>query len=893
LVAPAAPAYVVKPKGGNWLAGSVEKQMDPMLTKTGGGTHMDKSLADMKALYTPEVLAAMSPETRAMAEQHMPELERGSAINKWIKGNLTNYVKNEMATPQDPLRALAEKGISHLRPEPIPADIPLLAKQARQGTGFPAEGMGQSDLAKQWEMLSDRSIAGVPASHYQALEKYAVNKKMKDIQETDDLYKELGLDPKESPPIELPASQAYKENPWLAKVGEETPIYSRNTSALSSGFAHIVDVLKADLASGRIRPDQLNKVSMDQAVRRTVEYDQELARKMEAARAASMEGMPVHKEYPEGYKWVELKRPGEFAQESDVMGHSVRGYEPASGSPDWITTSGDEGSEYYGHGGWEGIKSGKAKIYSLRDPKGESHATVEVGQGQPRSDPNDITRIDRQAQHEANQASFSDFDEHNKYYLKRLEELKDELFAKQQQDIPNRISQIKGKQNRAPSEEYQPYIQDFVKSGQWSDVGDLQNTGLIKHPSGKYVSKAEIDALSKKHFGESMGNRPDSAESADQYANRISRYDPEMLSDTDKGFLADWQAGNFTPEGGMKHGGEVSRDQMMMAVEDQKFGIGGMVSKAAKAMKAAPAKEAFVYPQQAALKLAQQRAALPIEQGGLGLPAKNTPMERAKAMNASKELTHFSRTGGDFDVLDSGKYAQAPFDAVGTHLGTKEAAQDRLRNTVGTTDQIKGTSYPVTMLGKKPLMNPEGKPWTEDALNAFLRQEGDYNNIKQSLTYPQMNEKLRKKLFEEQGYTNIPYINEVENKGVISHIVPPENIRSRNAAYDPFRKTAATAAALGVAAPDLLAEEVKKKKGGAVKHPRHAEFVAKIKEKMAQVKKMAEGGAVDYNSTPDMSDGGQLIPAPAYKAGGKVKRQVKISNNLDTMLMELGNKRNK
>ena len=44
--------------------------------------------------------------------------------------------------------------------------------------------------------------------------------------------------------------------------------------------------------------------------------------------------------------------------------------------------------------------------------------------------------------------------------------------------MPSRITQIKGKQNRAPSEEYLPYIQDFVKGGQWSDVGDFRNTGL-------------------------------------------------------------------------------------------------------------------------------------------------------------------------------------------------------------------------------------------------------------------------------------------------------------------------------------------------------------------------------------------------------------------------------
>ena len=55
-------------------------------------------------------------------------------------------------------------------------------------------------------------------------------------------------------------------------------------------------------------------------------------------------------------------------------------------------------------------------------------------------------------------------------------------------DLPSRIVQIKGKQNRAPNPEYLPFVQDFVKSGQWSDVGDLRNAGLMKHPeTGEYV----------------------------------------------------------------------------------------------------------------------------------------------------------------------------------------------------------------------------------------------------------------------------------------------------------------------------------------------------------------------------------------------------------------------
>lgn len=216
------------------------------------------------------------------------------------------------------------------------------------------------------------------------------------------------------------------------------------------------------------------------------------------------------------------------------------------------------------------------------------------------------------------------------------------------------------------------------------------------------------------------------------------------------------------------------------------------------------------YPQAEAMRLAQQRAALPVSEGGLGLPAGNTAEQRAAAMGG-KDMVHFSRTGGDYTTLDSGKFAIAPFDAVGTHVGTPQAAMDRFRNTIATTDQIKGTTYPVTILGDRPLMNKNSMPWGEDELNAFLRKEGGHNwsDIQGGkMTYQDMNANLRKKLFEKQGYTSIPYYNEVEGKGSISYIVPPENIRSRFAAFDPFRRSAAIAATMGVAAPDLMANPV-------------------------------------------------------------------------------------
>lgn len=145
-------------------------------------------------------------------------------------------------------------------------------------------------------------------------------------------------------------------------------------------FDHIVDVIKEDLATGRLRPEKLNTLSIEQAVRRTADYDLELAKKMNAERASSRANLPVYKEYPdEGLKWVQLNRPSDFAAESDAMGHSVRGYEPPQGHPDWVEGSGDSGYSGYGLGGWDAIKSGKAKVYSLVDSKGEPHATIEVG----------------------------------------------------------------------------------------------------------------------------------------------------------------------------------------------------------------------------------------------------------------------------------------------------------------------------------------------------------------------------------------------------------------------------------------------------------------------------------------------------------------------------------
>ena len=70
----------------------------------------------------------------------------------------------------------------------------------------------------------------------------------------------------------------------------------------------------------------------------------------------------------------------------------------------------------------------------------------------------------------------------------------DLLDKKQAEELP-RIVQIKGKGNAKPKKDYIPYVQDFVKSGKWSDVDDLQNAEM--HHSGNLYTNNERKNLER------------------------------------------------------------------------------------------------------------------------------------------------------------------------------------------------------------------------------------------------------------------------------------------------------------------------------------------------------------------------------------------------------------
>jgi hypothetical protein len=146
------------------------------------------------------------------------------------------------------------------------------------------------------------------------------------------------------------------------------------------------------------------------------------------------------------------------------------------------------------------VMEGRSRIFSLRDEDGRPHATIEV---EPSTD-NDLQKAINW-----------------KTYLELQEKDPDaavKYAAEVKASLPNRISQIKGLQNKKPEAEFMPYIQDFVKSGDWSHVGDIHHADLtpiqavraagwdVNNINQKYLTKEEIDAL-KSQSGMKRGGR--------------------------------------------------------------------------------------------------------------------------------------------------------------------------------------------------------------------------------------------------------------------------------------------------------------------------------------------------------------------------------------------------
>lgn len=259
-------------------------------------------------------------------------------------------------------------------------------------------------------------------------------------------------------------------------------------------------------------------------------------------------------------------------------------------------------------------------------------------------------------------------------------------------------------------------------------------------------------------------------------------------------------------------------------------------------------KGSFKYPQADALRLAQERAALPINKGGLGLPADNTAMDRAKAMGFNVPVYH----GTNADIAAMSTAGKGKTSGAGAFVTSNPIAAETYLGGVG-----QGGNIIPLLLREQNLLttNARGRNWNDIDTNilkskgkdlidilgldrnagtstdelAMLAKDAGFSGIKlknikdlgPNSHVLRAKEYLKDKynIYPDETWSNVSgkqfaesrdYLDKFykKQKSDVTAINDPDLLRSRFAAFDPFRKTSAIAATMGLAAPDLLAAEV-------------------------------------------------------------------------------------
>lgn len=460
---PGLPPQASKPRGGQFFTEKAYPNLSP------------EAVARQQASDLSYRFMDFVPEEEGVVRMGAPQ---ANAVQDWLARSLAKYYKTDFGAPDDPLRDLAARGLHYdvdMTPERWKATVDsYLLEDPIQQILFPPNHMGGMPGAG--SNMRGKTLAAMP---------------------------------------------------WLAKQPVTDKLYGISGGGLD--IAHFADELANALdpeASGlpadlALRPESLARMSFPQAVERVGRINQFRVKQMEdAAQAlANNPAVQTFKEYPDaGYRWVELKAPDEgvgFTIEEKV--------DPASGTTYFTATSPITGESFpagitrdvaveqarqafgrdplqdalkyegdtMGHcvGGYcSDVMSGRSRIFSLRDAKGQPHVTIETNPS-----PNMTALADYEPE-------LADIWNYYRYSTKAPDQhlpftewmQKHEPDAFQKFNQPS-IIQIKGKQNRAPVEDYLPYVQDFVKSGTWSNIGDLGNTGLVKLPDGRFITQQQAE----------------------------------------------------------------------------------------------------------------------------------------------------------------------------------------------------------------------------------------------------------------------------------------------------------------------------------------------------------------------------------------------------------------
>jgi hypothetical protein len=516
-------SYVVKQRGGNWLAGGIEEAVAQLKRDTTG-----RALED------------------AAAYNYIPEINlEDAAINNWLDKTLYKYIKNDMGTPEDPMRALAERGQMHIDIDQVNYILDAYGKYPKPGQEF----LAKSDLAKVWEGAVDNNISTERAGKFLDL-----------------------------------SNARLQENPWLSKVPPETQVNQLSEPenlTYDLGFDHMVDEMRnaMDPNSGlparlMIDPAKLEKMTVPQISERVGQINAwRAAQAKEAEKLGMMGNLTASPRLQDpttqlsfvdkpGMTWVDI--PATTDKTANKLCTTI-------GKQAGWCTQGRDLAESYG--------SGNNRLTTLLDAAGRPHVQAMITQ---QSD--ELRRADflKQFSEEQYNNVLKADPQQVKIMFEEWSSKNPLSFSiKELKPVGNHFDSARSQEYMKRDPQYEQKITDsvvkFLNSGEWGKVNDLKHYDIVD-----LTDTTSVTNYIHRVFGDESGMLP-----IDDYVDKFNyatNFNPDAPRFMTSRQFRDFVEPNFGKEG-YAEGGSVSAydpfqvDEIMNSINaPQNYAQGGSVS---------------------------------------------------------------------------------------------------------------------------------------------------------------------------------------------------------------------------------------------------------------------------------------------------------------------------
>ena len=192
------------------------------------------------------------------------------ALNQWVDTKVRKYLRNQAGTEADPILKTIESGVEH-NFQPTMGDTKYSVRNKRLQVGKPEAGIAKTELGKEFEYKIDSMFDPKSSEEVKAI--------LNDpLPFADPNTAERFRASKLRTELDLPI-QNEKDVEALRLLNEipDKNVYTLSGTNITDrlGLNHVSDVLMEDLQTGRLRPEQLNQMSIEKAIRRAAEYDAE------------------------------------------------------------------------------------------------------------------------------------------------------------------------------------------------------------------------------------------------------------------------------------------------------------------------------------------------------------------------------------------------------------------------------------------------------------------------------------------------------------------------------------------------------------------------------------------------------------------------------------------